>query len=47
MDFAIFNQNEIETIYDSMVSNMSEEQKAIFIKEHGSMGAWRHSMTFL
>ena len=40
MDFAIFNQNEIETIYDSMVSNMSEEQKAIFIKEHGSMEAF-------
>ena len=41
MDFAVFNKREIESIYDSMVSNMNEDQKAVFIKQHGSMEAFR------
>lgn len=37
MNFEVFSKTEIEDMYGSMVSNMNEEQKAIFIKQHGSM----------
>ncbi len=41
MDFTVFHHEEIESIYDSMVSHMNENQKAIFVREHGSMEAFR------
>lgn len=41
MDFEVFNRTEIEDMYDSMVSHMSEEQKAIFIEQYGSMDAFQ------
>ncbi|MGN0298806.1 MAG: MerR family transcriptional regulator [Lachnospiraceae bacterium] len=37
MDFTVFGEAEIRTLYDSMVTNMNEEQKAIFIEHYGSM----------
>lgn len=40
MSFEIFNKAEIEDMYRSMVSNMNEEQKAIFIEHYGSMEKW-------
>ena len=41
MDFEVFSRSELESMYDSMAKNMSEEQKAIFIEHYGSMEAWR------
>lgn len=40
MDFEVFNQQDIKEIYQSMVSNMNEEQKALFVGKYGSMEAW-------
>ncbi|WP_455718541.1 MerR family transcriptional regulator [Anaerosporobacter sp.] len=37
MDLSVFNKAEIEELYQSMISNMSEEQKNFFIKQYGSM----------
>lgn len=41
MDFTVFSEEEIRTMYDSMVQNMNEEQKQIFIEHYGSMEAFR------
>lgn len=41
MDFEVFNKTELEDMYHSMVTNMSEEQKTIFIERYGSMEAWK------
>lgn len=41
MDFTVFSEEEIRTMYDSMVQNMNEEQKQIFIDRYGSMEAFR------
>ncbi|MCI8483097.1 MAG: MerR family transcriptional regulator [Lachnospiraceae bacterium] len=41
MDFEVFNRAEIEEIYHSMEENMSQEQKAVFIEQYGSMEAWK------
>ena len=41
MDFTVFNETEIHTLYDSMVESMNEEQKAIFIEHYGSMEAFK------
>ncbi len=43
MDFAVFDKAEIEGMYQAMVENMSEEQKAIFTEKYGSMEAWKKS----
>lgn len=43
MDFAVFNETEIHTLYDSMEENMNEEQKAIFIEHYGSMEAFKRN----
>ena len=43
MDFEVFNQTEIEDMYLSMAANMNEEQKAIFIKQYGSMEEWKEN----
>ena len=37
MDFAVFTKTEIEDMYQSMVEHMTDEQKAVFIQNHGSM----------
>ena len=37
MDFEVFTKIELEDMYNSMAANMSEEQKAIFIENYGSM----------
>ena len=37
MDFEVFSKSELEDVYCSMVSNMSNEQKAIFMEQYGSM----------
>lgn len=37
MDFTVFDKSEIEDIYSSMETNMSEEQKQIFAEQYGSM----------
>lgn len=45
MDFEVFSKTEIEDTYRSMVSNMSDEQRAIFIEHYGSMeGFEKHFM---
>lgn len=41
MDFEVFTKIELEDMYNSMVANMSEEQKAIFIENYGSMEEWK------
>lgn len=41
MDFEVFNKTELEDMYHSMVANMSNEQKTIFIERYGSMEAWK------
>lgn len=41
MDFAVFTRTELESMIDSIVSNMNEEQKTVFIEHYGSMEAWR------
>ncbi len=41
MDFTVFNDTEIHTMYDKMVENMNEEQKQVFISQYGSMNAFR------
>lgn len=43
MDFTVFSEREIHTLYDSMAQNMNEEQKAIFIEHYGSMEAFQKS----
>lgn len=37
MDFTVFNEEEISTLYDDMVRNMNDEQRAIFTSHYGSM----------
>ena len=41
MDFEVFNKTELEDVHNSMVDNMSEEQKSIFIEHYGSMEEWK------
>ena len=40
-DFEVFTKIELEDMYNSMVANMSEEQKAIFIENYGSIEEWK------
>lgn len=40
MDFTVFDENDIRTMYNSMVENMNDEQKQIFIDQYGSMEAF-------
>lgn len=37
MDFTVFTKTEIEAMYQSMIEHMTEDQKAVFIENHGSM----------
>ena len=41
MDFEVFTKIELEDMYNSMVANISEEQKAIFIENYGSIEEWK------
>ena len=41
MDFEVFSKTELEDLYRSMEENMSEDQKALFIEQYGSMSAWK------
>lgn len=41
MDFKIFNETEIEEIFNSMVSKMGEEEKSVFAKNYGSMEGFK------
>ncbi|MGN0436401.1 MAG: MerR family transcriptional regulator [Wujia sp.] len=41
MDFEVFSRTELEDMSDSIVANMSEEQKAIFVKKYGSIEEWK------
>lgn len=43
MEFEIFNKNEIEEMYNAMVTNMTDAQKQIFIDYYGSMEKWREN----
>ena len=40
MDFTVFDEAEIRTMYADIVQNMNEEQKRIFIDRYGSMEAF-------
>ena len=40
MDFTVFDETEIRTMYADMVENMNDEQKQIFIDHYGSMEAF-------
>ena len=37
MDFEVFSNNDIEELYRSVLSNLTDEQRKIMIKEYGSM----------
>ncbi|MBQ7841426.1 MAG: hypothetical protein IJ390_13215 [Lachnospiraceae bacterium] len=41
MDFTLFDETEIHTMYDSMMENMNDEQKKIFIERYGSLDAFK------
>lgn len=43
MDFEVFSKSELEDLYESMEANMSNEQKAVFISQYGSLEAWKKS----
>lgn len=45
MDFEVFNRTEIEDMCSSMIANMTEEQKTLFINEYGSIEAFREHFT--
>ena len=41
MDFEVFSKSELEDVFNSMITNMSETQKTVFEERYGSMAAWR------
>lgn len=41
MDFTVFDETEIHTMYDSIMENMNDEQKKIFIEHYGSLDAFK------
>lgn len=43
MEFDVFSKTELEEISDAMIEHMSEEQKAVFASQYGSMEQWRRS----
>lgn len=40
MDFTVFDETEIRTMYDGIVENINDEQKQAFIDQYGSMEAF-------
>ena len=41
MDFTVFGETEIHTMYDSLVEQMNDEQKKIFIEHYGSLESFK------
>ena len=41
MDFTVFDETEIYTMYDSLVEQMNDEQKKIFIERYGSLESFK------
>lgn len=41
MDFTVFDETEIHTMYDSLVEQMNGEQKKIFIEHYGSLESFK------
>lgn len=41
MDFTVFDETEIHTMYDSLVEQMNDEQKKIFIEHCGSLESFK------
>lgn len=44
MDFTVFDEKELRTMFSDMLQNMNESQKQIFIDHYGSMEAWEKHM---
>ena len=44
MDFTVFDETEIKTMFADMLASMNEEQKQIFIDHYGSLEAWEEHM---
>lgn len=41
MDFTVFDETEIYTMYDSLVEQMNDEQKKVFIEHYGSLESFK------
>lgn len=41
MDFTVFDETEICTMYDNLVEQMNDEQKKIFIERYGSLESFK------
>ncbi len=41
MDFTVFDETEIYTMYDNLVEQMNDEQKKIFIERYGSLESFK------
>ncbi|MBR6404465.1 MAG: MerR family transcriptional regulator [Eubacterium sp.] len=44
MDFTVFDETELRTMFSDMLSNMDESQKQIFIDHYGSIEEWEKHM---
>lgn len=44
MDFTVFDETEIKTMFADMLANMNVAQKQIFIDHYGSIEAWEQHM---
>lgn len=44
MDFTVFDETEIKTMFADILANMNETQKQIFIDHYGSLEAWEDHM---
>ena len=44
MDFTVFDETEIKTMFADILANMNEAQKQIFIDHYGSLEAWEQHM---
>ncbi|MBO4590966.1 MAG: MerR family transcriptional regulator [Eubacterium sp.] len=44
MDFTVFDETELRTMFSDMLQNMNESQKQIFIDHYGSIEAWEEHM---
>lgn len=44
MDFTVFDETELRTMFSDILQNMNESQKQIFIDRYGSIDAWEKHM---
>lgn len=44
MDFTVFDETEIKTMFADMLANMNEGERQIFIDHYGSIEAWEQHM---